>query len=278
MTFIIRYAILVGVLISAMCSAAQAGRDTLGPQSVILAAGQGTTEYLDPQFNVLASADSPNLKYIRTVTLKEDRSFAVRVDYKTGETMMTGRYIDKDLTVEDGNFQYFYANGIVESQGSFRSGAKIGTWKRWNYDGRPKPSRFYPDETNRRTTRTTASAKYPGGMKALQKLVLDSLRYPGEAKDRQIEGTVYVTFVIDQSGDVIQAEVTEGVHYLLDEEALRFVSKMPAWSPATRYGVAVDTNFIMPITFNMKSVSAAAGTAAKNNGAKSTVAKPKGKK
>ena len=82
-------------------------------------------------------------------------------------------------------------------------------------------------------------------------MVNDSLRYPEEARERLIEGTVYITFQIDQAGDVRQPEVTEGVHYLLDEEALRFVSTLPTWTPATRNGVAVESSFIMPITFSI---------------------------
>lgn len=225
----------------------------------LVLSAQSKTEFLDPQFNTVADINLPQVKYVRTISTDSSGAFVVRVDFKSGENMMTGRYLDKDLTLEDGEFRYFYANGIVESQGRFRNGAKVGTWKRWNYDGRPKPDRFYPDENFRRSTRTTASAKYPGGMGALRKLVLDSLHYPLEARERKIEGTVYVTFVIDASGDVIQAEVSEGVHYLLDEEALRFVSKMPAWTPAMRQGIPVETNFIMPVTFSLKDESSTAG-------------------
>jgi TonB family protein len=163
--------------------------------------------------------------------------------------MMTGAYKDKALSTEHGEFKYFYANGVVESQGRYANGNKVGVWNRWSYDGNPKPDRQYAEENFKKSTRTTASAKFPGGMTALQQMVNDSLVYPAEAIERKIEGTVYVTFVIDTSGDVRNAEVTGSVHYLLDEEALRFVSTMPTWTPATRNGLPVDSNFIMPITF-----------------------------
>ncbi|MFN8700266.1 MAG: TonB family protein [Flavobacteriales bacterium] len=219
---------------------------------VLSANAQKRSEYLDAQFNVVPVESSRLIKYVRDVTQLSDSTFEVKVNFKTGEAMMTGRYLDTDLLVEDGDFTYFYANGTAESMGRYRNGSKVGTWKRWNYDGREKPDRFYPDENFRRSSRTTASAKFPGGTDALRMLVRDSLNYPLEAKDRGIEGTVVVTFVIDAAGDVRQAEVTDGVHYLLDEEALRFVSNMPAWAPATRHGVPVDTSFIMPITFSLK--------------------------
>lgn len=211
---------------------------------------QTITEYLDPQFNVVK--DSANCKYVRTVNRLADDNFKVQVNYKSGSLMMTGGYADKDLTLENGAFTYYYANGRIESEGSYRKGSKIGNWKRWNYDGRPKPDRFYPDDTKARSPRATAPAKFPGGTTALQDFVTDSLRYPKEALERKIEGTVYVTFIVDSNGDVRQAEVSEGVHYLLDEEALRFVSSMPAWTPATRNGVTVDSSYIFPINFSIE--------------------------
>jgi len=211
---------------------------------------QSRVEYLDPQFNLVS--DSLSSKFVRTIKTVNDSVFEVQVIFRTGEFMMFGTYSDKNLTVENGEFKYFYANGTLESEGKFRNGLKVGTWKRWNYDGRPKPDRFYPDENFKRSNRTTAAAKFPGGTAALQQLVADSLNYPQEAKDRKIEGTVYITFVIDAQGDVRQAEVSEGVHYLLDEEALRFVSKLPTWTPATRNGMPVDSSFIMPISFDFK--------------------------
>jgi TonB family protein len=209
--------------------------------------GQTSIDFLDAQLNVVR--DSISSKFIRTTTSVADTTYTVRINYRTGELMMTGAYKDKALSTEHGEFKYFYANGVVESQGRYANGNKVGVWNRWSYDGNPKPDRQYAEENFKKSTRTTASAKFPGGMTALQQMVNDSLVYPAEAIERKIEGTVYVTFVIDTSGDVRNAEVTGSVHYLLDEEALRFVSTMPTWTPATRNGSPVDSNFIMPITF-----------------------------
>lgn len=209
--------------------------------------GQTSIDFLDAQLNVVR--DSVSSKFIRTTTAEADTVYTVRINYRTGELMMTGAYKDKSLSTEHGEFKYYYANGVVESQGRYVNGNKVGVWNRWSYDGNPKPDRQYAEENFKKSTRTTASAKFPGGMAALQQMVNDSLIYPTEAIERKIEGTVYVTFVIDASGDVRNAEVTGSVHYLLDEEALRFVSTMPTWTPATRNGLPVDSNFIMPITF-----------------------------
>lgn len=210
---------------------------------------QSRKDYLDPQFNIIK--DSVACKYVRSVYPQSDTVYNVEIKFRTGELMMTGSYKDAALNVANGDFRYYYANGVLESQGRYRNGNKVGIWKRWSYDGSPKPDRQYIDENFKRTNRTTAAAKFPGGMAALQQMVNDSLQYPQEARERRIEGTVYVTFVIDAAGDIRHPEVSDGVHYLLDEEALRFVSTMPSWAPATRNGLPVDSNFIMPITFSI---------------------------
>lgn len=229
---------------------------TLGISTVV--AGQSRIDYLDPQFNVVN--DSLHSKFIRNVETIADTTYNVKIVYRTGELMMTGVFKDSNLQVEHGDFVYYYANGVVESQGKYKNGNKVGVWKRWSYDGSAKPDRQYQDENFKRSNRSTSSPKFPGGMDALVKLVNDSLRYPEEARDRQIEGTVYVTFMIDAAGDVRQAEVSEGVHYLLDEEALRFISTLPTWTPATRNGLPVESSFIMPVTFSLARMTAPSST------------------
>ena len=164
---------------------------------------------------------------------------------------MSGTYVDPKLEIANGDFVYYYANGYKESQGRFKNGYKVGIWKRWNFEGVAKPDRYYPDEDFKPNNRTSKPAKFPGGMGALQALVNDSLKFPDEAKERKLEGTVYVTFTIDATGEVSRPQISDGVHYLLDEEALRFVTSMPTWTPAAKNGMPVDSNYIMPITFDL---------------------------
>ncbi|HEY8404128.1 MAG TPA: TonB family protein [Flavobacteriales bacterium] len=211
---------------------------------------KGQSQYLDASFNVISSANGA--KYIREVEMVNDTLYNVVLKYMTGDVMMIGSYSDAKLETENGQFKYFYANGNPESEGHFKNGNKVGTWKRWSFDGTRKPDRYYPDENFKAKTRSTNPAKFPGGTAALQKLIADSLKYPEEAKERGLEGTVYVTFTVDATGEVSRPEVSEGVHYLLNEEAMRFVSSMPTWSPASKNGIPIDSNFIMPITFSLK--------------------------
>jgi TonB family protein len=95
------------------------------------------------------------------------------------------------------------------------------------------------------------SPVFPGGDEAKQKYLVQNITYPQEARKQGIQGTVYVTFVIDKDGSVTNSKVLRGVHPLLDAEALRVVNGMPAWNPGKQQGKAVRVQFNMPIKFSL---------------------------
>jgi len=62
---------------------------------------------------------------------------------------------------------------------------------------------------------------YPGGKKALDDFIKQNLRYPEEAFNNKVEGTVSVDIDIDVQGRVIGTKVKHGIGYGCDEEAKR---------------------------------------------------------
>lgn len=66
-----------------------------------------------------------------------------------------------------------------------------------------------------------------------------------------VEGTVYVTFTIDEQGKVVQPKVLKGVNELLDNEALRVVSSMPDWKPGKQREQAVEVQYTVPVQFHI---------------------------
>ena len=64
---------------------------------------------------------------------------------------------------------------------------------------------------------------YPGGQKALNEFVRSNLKYPEEALNNKIVGSVTVNFDVDIFGDVIATRVKHGLGYGCDEEACRVV-------------------------------------------------------
>ena len=86
-----------------------------------------------------------------------------------------------------------------------------------------------------------------GGVKALQ----DEVQYPEFAKKAGIEGRVFVQFVVNEQGNVVNPKVTRGVHKLLNEEALRAVKKLKC-EPGKQRGKSVKVQMSLPVTFRLQ--------------------------
>ncbi len=94
--------------------------------------------------------------------------------------------------------------------------------------------------------------EFKGGNDALMKYLTDNFKYPGEAMNKGITGSVMVTFVVTSTGKITDVKVETPVNPLLDAEAVRLVSKMPDWKPGSQSGSAVDVNMKLPIEFKLK--------------------------
>ena len=207
-------------------------------------------EYLDMQLNL--TQDSLRAGYFREIKTVSDTLYDVTIKFMTGDVFMQGHYMDDILEVETGEFVYYYPNGSKESEGRFKSGRKVGTWKRWSFDGTAKSDRFYPENETKTTNRVSKPAEFPGGSNGMRDFISKNLVYPKEAQEKDIKGTVYVSFTVDAEGDVANPRIATSVHKLLDDEALRVVSMLPAWTPASKSGSPVDSSYILPITFGTK--------------------------
>lgn len=93
---------------------------------------------------------------------------------------------------------------------------------------------------------------FPGGEQAILRFLSDSLRYPEEARNKNIQGKVYVRFIVTPAGDVSNVEVIRGLPEGLSEEAIRVVKLMPKWIPGSQFGKNVPVQFTLPISFVLK--------------------------
>jgi TonB family protein len=91
--------------------------------------------------------------------------------------------------------------------------------------------------------------EFPGKEVALRKFIAENIKYPVEAKEKGIQGKVYVTFVVNSTGKVEKAKIARGVDPSLDAEALRVVEQLPEWIPGKQGGKAVNVSYTVPISF-----------------------------
>jgi len=92
--------------------------------------------------------------------------------------------------------------------------------------------------------------EYPGGKKAFKEYIKKNLRYPQEALKNNIEGTVYLTFRVDQEGNVLNVNVTKGIGYGCDEEAIRLISSMK-YGEANNRGIRVTSRIKARVKFEL---------------------------
>ena len=94
--------------------------------------------------------------------------------------------------------------------------------------------------------------EFPGGEQAMFDFVANNVVYPQEARDKEIEGRVFVRFIIEKDGSVSDVKVAKGIGGGCDEEAVRVVKAMPKWKPGKQDGKPVRVNFTMPFFFKLQ--------------------------
>ena len=92
---------------------------------------------------------------------------------------------------------------------------------------------------------------FPGGEQAMMKFVAENINYPQEAKDKEIAGHVFVSFVVEKDGSVDEVKVMRGIGGGCDEEVVRVVKAMPKWKPGKQAGKPVRVNYMMPFNFKL---------------------------
>lgn len=92
-------------------------------------------------------------------------------------------------------------------------------------------------------------AQFKGGPKGMKKYLAKSINYPSEAIENNVQGKVFVQFVVEENGRVTNVEVLKSVSPSIDAEAIRVVRKMPKWKPAKYKGLKCRARCRIPISF-----------------------------
>ena len=93
--------------------------------------------------------------------------------------------------------------------------------------------------------------EFPGGQIAMRDYLQNSLRYPENDREKNIQGLVIVNFVVEKNGSLSNVNILRGVTPTLDAEAMRVVEAMPAWIPGEQDGEVVRVSINLPIRFTL---------------------------
>ena len=81
--------------------------------------------------------------------------------------------------------------------------------------------------------------------------IFQNIRYPEAARDKGIEGTVYVTFIVEKDGSITKVEIRSDIGSGCGQETARIVRAMPKWAPGKQGGRYVRVQMTLPIEFKL---------------------------
>lgn len=109
-----------------------------------------------------------------------------------------------------------------------------------------------PKEDNKIYEIVEQKAEYPGGVEEFIKFVQSKVEYPESARENNVQGTVYVRFVVSKTGDVSDVSVMKGIDPDCDKAAIKAVQQSPKWQPAKQNGHAVNSYYQVPVRFRLR--------------------------
>lgn len=92
---------------------------------------------------------------------------------------------------------------------------------------------------------------FPGGFKKFYKFVNENLKWPDESGMIDIQGRVFLMFVVEKNGSLSHIHVIRGLSSEFDAEAVRVMKLSPNWRPGTQNGRIVRVYYKMPILFTL---------------------------
>lgn len=172
----------------------------------------------------------------------------------------------KDLPAEDGNYSFvtaFKLNQLSSKEEAIANEAPNG------YNELPKiVITGYPalppqkdenvdDNTIYDHVSVVNPPSYPGGIAKLYSFLGNTIKYPINASENNIQGTVYIAFTVEKDGGLSDIK-TEGrkLGYGIDDEAIRVVKMSKKWNPGMQNGRPIRVKYNIPIKFTMPTETA----------------------
>lgn len=151
----------------------------------------------------------------------------------------------------------------VTEEGPVKNGLRSGAWTGFDKEYNTKFEEVYDNGElisgkavcNGKSTIYSKSRikfpEFPGRDEGLIKYLIKAIKYPVNEIVNNTQGTVYVSFAINKTGAVTDAEIFISVSKGLDNAALQVVNSFPKWLPGTIYGSPEKIRQVIPISFSL---------------------------
>ena len=88
----------------------------------------------------------------------------------------------------------------------------------------------------------------------IQEFLYENMQYPEIAREAGLQGTVILSFVVNQKGKIQDVTVLRGVQgaSMLDNEAKRIIGMLPTFTPGKQRGKSVKVKYTLPVRFQLR--------------------------
>lgn len=90
---------------------------------------------------------------------------------------------------------------------------------------------------------------YPGGMKNFYQYLGKSIKFPDAAKRNKTQGRVFLSFIVEQTGELTDVEVIKGLTKETNAEAVRVLKESPKWNAGILNGKPVRVKYNIAVNF-----------------------------
>ncbi|PWS28084.1 energy transducer TonB [Pedobacter yonginense] len=93
--------------------------------------------------------------------------------------------------------------------------------------------------------------EYPGGIAKFYGYLGKAIKYPPMAQENNVQGKVFLSFVVEKDGKLTDITVTRGLGSGTDEEAIRVLKASPRWNPGIQNGKPVRVKYNINVNFTL---------------------------
>lgn len=93
--------------------------------------------------------------------------------------------------------------------------------------------------------------EFKGGREAMYKTINQNIYYPPIARRAEVQGTSWVSFIVEKDGTISDVKIQESLSKETDEEAMRVVSLLTTWIPGEVNGQPVRVRTALPIKYKL---------------------------
>jgi len=201
------------------------------------------------------------------IQANKDAGFQYSIlDTDKNNTYLSGKVTSLEPMIRTGKYTFYTPEGKPYASGFYSNNIPFRVWSYFDGEGQVVASVNYSaaiqfmknfgdidlgEDSIQQAKKAPKFGKK--GMKGFLKFIQENAIYPPFTLINNEEGKVVCQFVIDKTGQLINARIVEGLNEDFDLEVIRVLSLSPNWKPGINKGKPVNVMYTIPVRFRITS-------------------------